>query len=65
MTMADLLYPPKGKWNIRVFTDKGYVYHQTNGLNTLIEINDKNQKFDSKLSIPVQVKGNMESDFYV
>ena len=50
-------YPPKGKWNIRVFTDKGYVYHQTNGLNTLIEINDKNQKFDSKLSIPVQVKG--------
>ena len=33
------------------------MYHQTNGLNTLIEINDKNQKFDSKLSIPVQVKG--------
>ena len=26
--------PPKGKWNLRVLTDKGYVYHQTKGNNT-------------------------------
>mgnify|MGYP005676933725 FL=1 len=50
-------FPPKGKWNIRVFTEKGYLYHQTNGINTIIEINDQKQKFDANLSIPVQVKG--------
>ena len=50
-------FPPKGKWNIRVFTEKGYLYHQTNGINTIIEINDKKQKFNANLSIPVQVKG--------
>jgi hypothetical protein len=50
-------FPPKGKWNIRVFTEKGYLYHQTNGINTIIEVNDKQQKFNANLSIPVQVKG--------
>ena len=47
-------FPPKGKWNLRVFTDKGYLYHQTNGINTVIEINDKKQKFNANLSIPVR-----------
>ena len=50
-------FPPKGKWNLRVFTDKGYVYHQTNGKATEININDQKQIFNANLSIPLQVKG--------
>ena len=50
-------FPPKGKWNLRVLTDKGYVYHQTNGKATEININDQNQIFNANLSIPLQVKG--------
>ena len=50
-------FPPKGKWNIRVFTEKGYLYHQTNGINTIIEMNDQKQIYNANLSIPLQVKG--------
>ena len=50
-------YPPEGKWNLRVLTDKGYVYLQKNGINTEININDQNQIFNANFSIPLQVKG--------
>ncbi|MFL2564240.1 MAG: two-component regulator propeller domain-containing protein [Parvicellaceae bacterium] len=49
--------PPKGNWNLRVLTDKGYVYHQTKGNNTEIIINDEKNIFNANLSIPLQVKG--------
>ena len=50
-------YPPEGKWNLRVLTDKGYVYLQKNEINTEININDQNQIFNANFSIPLQVKG--------
>ena len=50
-------FPPKGNWNLRVLTDKGYVYHQTKGNNTEIIINDEKNIFNANLSIPLQVKG--------
>ena len=49
-------FPPKGKWNLRVLTDKGYVYHQTNGKVT--EINTRRCRTQNHIWFLIKLTAN-------
>jgi len=51
--------PPNGNWHIRIYSNKKYEYHKTEGKRTLIQINNKSKKnHEINFTIPNQIKGS-------